>query len=563
MPHRTSDCFQVIDRSTPVSEVSAPPQPNRSTLARLALALISSALICSAPLVAQSPPPPLPAASTAPPAAVTPELVELDPQLFPIPDNLRPNIAFWTNVFTRYTSDHIVLHDEQDTSRVYAVLDFTALSDAQLSEVEKRKRQSRALTAEQAKVRGALLQLADGQSPADPDLASELPSMFAGEPSPRAAYRAAAETIRTQRGLADEFERALVRSGRYLPAIETTFRDRGLPVELSRLPFVESMFQAHARSKVAAGGMWQIMPATGKRVMKVGKDLDERFDPFLAAEAAARFLRENHDILQAWPLAITAYNYGTNGMARAVRNLGTRDLGTIIDQHQSRTFGFASKNFYAEFVAATLVYENREHYFPGVISAPAVRFDEFTPSRYVSLLELTRRAQANTDALRPLNPALHDDVWSGRLLVPAGYRLRVPEGQGEAFQRAYEALPDSLKLARQAGERYRVRPGDTLSKIARHHGTSVRAIQQENNMGGRTTIRIGQVLRIPPGGAASRTAVTARATPSRPTVHVVKSGETLGQIARRYRTTVSTLMSLNGIRDAARIYTGQRLKVKH
>jgi membrane-bound lytic murein transglycosylase D len=307
--------------------------------------------------------------------------------------------------------------------------------------------------------------------------------------------------------------------------MERIFSRRGLPTELTRLPFVESMFQENARSKVAAGGMWQIMPASGRRLLAVGLDLDERYDPFLAAEAAATILKENYELLGTWPLAITAYNYGSNGLVRAVASLGTRDLGVIVSRHRSRVFGFASRNFYAEFVAAATLYDNREHLFPTLRPAPELRFEEFAPDRYVSARELAARAAADLEGLRPLNPALSHEVWSGRLLVPAGYRLRVPEGQGEAFRAAYAALPADLKLGRQAGFEYRVRPGDTLGSIARRHGTSVAALQQANRLGNRTMIRAGQILRVPPGKAPAAVApavaaaaapVAARATEGRP-----------------------------------------------
>jgi len=503
-------------------------------------------------------------ATAAAPAATAPALVELDPGLFPVPGTLRPNVSFWIDIFTRHTSDHVVIHDELAPGRVYAVMDFTALSASNLSEVTQRKRRSLAVQAEEARIRGALMALAGGRVPSEPDLAAKLPALFADDPNPPAAFRAAAGRIRTQTGLGDQFEEALVRSGRYLPHMEKIFLDRSLPVELSRLPFVESMFQENARSKVAAGGMWQIMPATGRRVLEVGMDVDERFDPFLATEAAATFLSENYAALGAWPLAITAYNYGTNGMARAVRTLGTRDLGKIVEAHQGRSFGFASKNFYSEFVAAAVIYANREHYFPGVTPDPALAFEEFAPQHYVPVAELARQAGTTVSELEPLNPALHTQVWSGQLLVPAGYRLRVPEGQAEAFAVAYEALPADLKMARQAGLRYRVRPGDTLSAIARRYGTSIAAIQQANRLGRKTMIRVGQTLYIPPGRSFASSTIAARApSTSSPaqTVHIVKRGETLWDIARRYGTTVSALMSLNRIVDAARIHVGQRLKV--
>jgi membrane-bound lytic murein transglycosylase D len=554
-------------------------------------------------------------------APVPPALKVLDPDLFPLPKEIEPNVSFWTEVFQEHTSKQVVLHDEDYPGRVYAVLDFSSVEDSTLSEVAKRRRREEAIRDKMSRVRSALGKLAHGQKLEDEEEARRFAALFPG--ADRHEFRAAADRLRTQTGLADHFETALERSGRYLPRMERTFSSRGLPTELTRIPFVESMFQEHARSKVAAGGMWQIMPSSGRRLLAIGVDVDERFDPFLAAEAAATILKENHASLGTWPLAITAYNYGVNGLARAVATLGTRDFGVIVSRHRSRVFGFASRNFYAEFLAAATLHENRGHHFPAVSAAPELTFDELRLSHFVSARELAARAGTDLEALRVLNPALSHEVWSGRLLVPAGYRLRVPPGQGEAFGAAYAALPAELKLGRQAGFEYRVRPGDNLGSIARRYGTTVSALQQANRLGSHTLIRAGQVLRVPPGRGTSSGAGAVAARPQGPTaatrpttqatagaqagvaspgtagaaagslspaaaagavpalpdgsssstgspapgpapagqrVHVVRRGDTLYSIARRYGVTVETLMRANGL-SGHRIQPGQRLAI--
>ena len=194
----------------------------------------------------------------------------------------------------------------------------------------------------------------------------------------------------------------------------------------------------------------------------------------------------------------------------------------------------------------------------GVGSEPRQRFDEVFLSHYVPLDELAAGAGTDLDDLEYLNPALSAQVVSGRLFVPSGYRLRVPSGQGDRFRAAYEALPDSRKLGRQVGTYHRVRQGETLSTIARRYGVSVGALQQENRLGRSTLIRIGQRLEIPHVRHV-------RATPAprpQPTVHVVQRGETLSAIARRYGTTVRSLMALNRISNAGLIRPGQRLTVR-
>src|SRR4029078_12446805 len=121
------------------------------------------------------------------------------------------------------------------------------------------------------------------------------------------------------------------------------FRQEGLPIELTRLPFVESSFNLRARSKVGATGLWQFMRSTARLYMRMDASADERNDPLRATRAAAKKLRDNFEMLQSWPLPITAYNRGPSGVKRLTEKLGTTDIVDIIDVRKGH-FGFASAN---------------------------------------------------------------------------------------------------------------------------------------------------------------------------------------------------------------------------
>src|SRR5262249_10547620 len=159
----------------------------------------------------------------------------------------------------------------------------------------------------------------------------------------------------------------LVRSWAYLPEIERVFADAGLPSELTLLPHVESSFENRALSKVGAAGIWQIMPATGRRYLRVSDDMDERLNIRASTMAAAQILRENYDMLGTWPLAITAYNHGANGMKQAVAAVGTTDFGVIVQRYRGPLFGFASQNFYAEFLVAVDLVKHYKQYFGDIL----------------------------------------------------------------------------------------------------------------------------------------------------------------------------------------------------
>ena len=502
--------------------------------------------------------------------ACAPGVAGLDPDLFPVPSQLEPNVEFWTHVYTRHDSHQVLLHDERYLQVVYGVLDFTDLDasakTAGRKSLEKREQIRRARDLYKALLRD----LAAGRvSKSYPDKQAEVEKMFATVPGGREKYSAAATRLRTQTCLKDRFAEGVERSGVYMTAIEEIFRQRGLPVELTRLPFVESLFQWQARSSAAAGGIWQFMPSTARLYrLKMELELDERYDPLRATDAAARHLEDNYRSLQTWPLAITAYNHGAGGMRRAVRTLGTRDLGEIAHRYRSRSFGFASRNFYSEFIAAARIYEDREHHFPGVEPSPALAADEFSPDRYVPLRDLAKHAGTDLDRLKELNPALTSTVWAGHVYLPRNYSLRVPPGQGPTFTAAYAALPDHSKSNHQVGHYYRVRRGDTLSRIATKFGTSTAALQRANKLRSAHRIRVGQRLLIPPGrGDRAATPVVAQFTPpeagqrSSSGVHVVRRGETLSGIAGAYGTSVARLRSANRLINADRLAVGQRLNV--
>src|SRR5438128_176574 len=156
----------------------------------------------------------------------------------------------------------------------------------------------------------------------------------AAEAEPTAA--ADDKRLHSQRGLRERFAEGIRISRRYFPEMERIFREAGLPVELIRLPLIESCFNLRAYSKVGAAGIWQFMPRTGRLFMRVDNLVDERRDPISSPRAAAPFLTRVHDMLDTWPLAITAYNHGPEGVARGVDEVGTTDIARIVRDYHGK-----------------------------------------------------------------------------------------------------------------------------------------------------------------------------------------------------------------------------------
>ncbi len=529
-------------------------------LGAIAAAALTLALALAAVAAGPGRPPPQSPAAESP--AEPPPASRLDPRLFPLPPELEDAVDFWTRVYSVHDDDTALLHDELYLGVVYEAIDFGDLEAAELSDQRRWELRERRVRERMNRYRTLLDHLVAGRAPtADAAELERLEELFAAVPGGRGKYRAAKSRMRTQTCLKNRFAEAVERSGVYLPEMERIFARHGLPLELTRLPFVESLFQWNARSSARAGGIWQFVPSTARLYLEMELEYDERFAPLKATEAAARLLAANHRSLGTWPLAITAYNHGAAGMRRAVRRLGTRELGSIVTEYRSRAFGFASRNFYAEFLAAAAVYADREVHFPGTSPRPPLAYEEFVPGLYVAIRDLAQGAGTDLATLREMNPALSSEVWDGHLFLPEGYPLLVPAGRGDDFRRAAGELPESRRSAHQVGLRYRVRRGDTLGKIAYRFGTSVAALQRANKLSSPHRIGVGQRLLIPQRGGphpTSATPSTATPAPRTATSHVVRRGDTLWSIATRYGTSVAALKSANRLRDD-RIYVGQRL----
>jgi membrane-bound lytic murein transglycosylase D len=275
---------------------------------------------------------------------------------FPRPAFIEPNIQFWVDIFTTYSVRDFALVDRDKVSRLYQVFHLPGDGIPTRDDVDWVNVYLK------SKYVDILQRLASGHQPETSE-ERRVAEMFKGE-SP-SAYSIAAENLRVQEGLRERFREGLVRSRYYRPTMERIFRQAGLPPELVTLAQVESGFQTHAKSSAGACGIWQFTRATGAKYMKISRHHDDRLNPIRSTEAAAKLLRSNYDQLGDWALAITAYNYGTGGIARAA-DLYEGDYSTMIERYQGPRFGFAVKNYYAEFLAAMDVYENEETYFPGI-----------------------------------------------------------------------------------------------------------------------------------------------------------------------------------------------------
>jgi membrane-bound lytic murein transglycosylase D len=409
---------------------------------------------------------------------------------FPHYKVLEPNVAFWKKVYSEYSYNQSIIHDKSNPMLIYTVLDFED-SSSPYARKARRKREKAVCRKYSHILRG----LASGRQPVTSE-ERKVAALFGSNPDVR-RLRQAADGIRCQRGQKDRFLQGVERSGAYIDAMKELFRSYGLPEELCYLPHVESSFRHWARSKCGAAGMWQFMRGTARRFITVNYLVDERLDPMVSTRAAAELLLDNYQKLGTWPLAITAYNHGAAGMERALRQKGSFEK--IVAEYRGRRFKFASRNFYAEFLAAKEVAENYRRNPQGIqYHAPMQAVTVHMPS-YISFADLSAMLNVPPSELHELNPALRRPILSGEKYIPKGYGVRVPLLDSSSFALALLPGEDTaiFKTCQKMGRHYRVRRGDTAHKIARRHGVSLKRLAAANGLDSRYRIYAGQTLRLP------------------------------------------------------------------
>ena len=466
-------------------------------------------------------------------------------EAFPQPAGLKPAVDFWIKVYTEVDTQSGYLHDSENLSVIY----------------ERLRLNRRSIEATRTEIREDLRYLATG---ARDDLSGsqrEILELWPADVSNRTLSEAA-NNIRWQLGQSDRFLGGLRRSGAFRQHIKNVILEKGLPPELGVLPHVESSFNPSAFSSASAAGMWQFTSGTGKRFMRIDYIIDERMDPYTSTAAAMSLLEYNYSVLGTWPLALTAYNHGAGGIARAVRETGTTDIEKIVANYRGRRFGFASRNFYAQFLAVVHVENNAQQYFGDVRFDPAPTFREVEIDAFIDAEVFADSVGVSFDQLRKDNPALRPIVWEGNKRIPQGYLVKVRQDQINASD-LLALIPSDYKFAVQTPDiAYVVERGDTLSLIASRFDTSVNRLVTLNQLASRNRISIGQRILLPQEDADPNQLIAAAAgVPPADGIYTVSRGDTVSRIADRYNLEESALLAENGIRNPQLIYPGQQIRL--
>lgn len=484
------------------------------------------------------------------------ELHEQDDYNFAVPPGLETQVDFWKAIYSKYTTRQVVIHDDEDLSIIYEVIE---LGDNKSGRYRRQK-------VRQAfnKYKRILRKLSKLDNFSNLNYEEDRVARMVKKDFYRASRH-----IRDQLGQADRFEDGIRRAGRYMRHIKSVFKELEVPVELTALPHVESSFQVHAYSSAGAAGVWQFTRTTGRRFMTINYEVDERKDPILAAYAAAKLLKHNYERLESWPLAITAYNHGLRGMMRAKRKHGD-DIVKIIKNYRSRIFGFASRNFFAEFLAALEVSNHPDTYFPNHVKEEPINYSTVQLRDYVNIETLEKHLGMDREEIAFFNPALRRPVVTGKKHIPKHYVLQAPAHRYPNLADLYEKIPDNLKHDGQVRSRwYRVQWGDTLISIANRVGTSVRRLKEMNVIGPRNRIYKGQVLELPDWNRQGKVKITEVKTDwsqydfkvGETFKYRVKRRDTLTRIARRHGVHVGVLAKINDLTNPHALRVGQVVQV--
>ncbi len=492
---------------------------------------------------------------------------------FPCPPEIRRRVDFWIQVFKGWDKGKAILHDPNAPERVYMVIDTGRGCSSMVS---RRIKSNRKIITDS--LNALATNLSKGRKVTNKrqrHLLTLFPSQNAKE------IRNAAKKIRCQSGVKDSFVKGLKRFNQYSSMVDQVLLENDLPPEIRYLPFVESSYNPAAYSKAGAAGLWQIMPATARSLgLELNATVDERLDPEAATRAAAKYFRnatitltkasieKKPDISPAEinPFVITSYNYGINGMRRAINRVSP-DYMEVLNRYKSPSFQVAVKNFYSSFLAAKHVATNAEKYFGTVVSTEPIRYQTLVLQHATSIDRIYKVFDLSDKALKPLNQPLTRFIWNGWRLIPAGYRLRLPLRK-DKWQQEIARL-ESLKpeKAVPGGGSYVVRRGDTACGVARALRVNCSELINANGLGRSALIRIGQKLVIPrqvvTGGTvtAVSTQTAAGAQDAVEKIWVVKRGDTACGIANRTGVSCRELIRANQLGRSAKIYIGQKLVV--
>ncbi|HEX3036149.1 MAG TPA: LysM peptidoglycan-binding domain-containing protein [Thermodesulfobacteriota bacterium] len=350
----------------------------------------------------------------------------------------------------------------------------------------------------------------------------------------------------------ESFSIWLSRSGKYIPMMKVILEQWRMPTDLVYMAMIESGFNVKARSHMGAVGPWQFIQATGKRYgLRIDSWVDERMDPEKSTIAAANYLSDLYDMFQSWELAAAGYNCGEERVQAAIDRYDVSDFWEISEY----TLPKETKDYVPKFMAALIIAKDPEKYgFNGIEYQDSEPVERVQVPSQRSLGDIARVIGVSSSRLTEMNPGL----ITGSTPPGDPYEINIPLGYRKVVVAKYDEIAAlkvmTARVRTTTHSSYRVRRGDTLGRIASRYGVSVSSLRRANGIRG-SLIKTGQLLTIPGGTGRSYSRVYSSSIKYR-----VRPGDTLGGIAVRYGSTVSSIKAANGI-SGSFIRVGQLLTI--
>ena len=354
----------------------------------------------------------------------------------------------------------------------------------------------------------------------------------------------------------------LERSSRYLPIMKAVLKENSMPSDLIYVALIESGFSPKALSRANAVGYWQFIHGTGKRYgLRIDGFVDERRDPILSTQAAAQYFKDLYSLFGSWQLALAAYNSGEYRVNRAVLRHYTRDFWLLSSK---KALPRETRNYIPKLIATIRIAQDPEKYgFHDLDFQPVMSYDLVPLRRSVSLFKLAKNLGISTEEMKRLNPMYKGEYVP---IYESDTFIRVPSGSlSQAMASLDKSFMSEPKYKYHYHYWYRVRRGDSLYRIARKHKTTVHRIRRANNMRSNSSfLRVGQRIKIPARKlVASKSAGKRKpAQLAKKGFHTVKKGQSLSVVAKLYGLSLSQLKKLNDIQGSPLIHPGQKLRIK-
>lgn len=353
----------------------------------------------------------------------------------------------------------------------------------------------------------------------------------------------------TDKNCRDFFINSYKRSGRYRQYILAELKKAGLPEELSWLPLIESGFKVNALSSARALGLWQFIASTGHKFgLKRDLYIDERLDPYKSTHGAIDYLKELHEIFGDWMTVLAAYNCGEGRVLRTIRKQNVSYLDDFWDLYQRLPRETA--RYVPKFMATLHIINNLEKYgMKDIIPDPPMKFETLMISKQAYLKDIAKIIQVPKQQLIGLNPELRY-----KLLPPEEYPLKIPADKKELLLANIKNIPEYVQT-RPGIVYHRVRPGETLSTIARRYNVSVNQVARYNNIYKKNYIVAGKILKISQSEKSFSKSGKAKISTYR-----VRRGDSLWTLAKRYNTTTKKIQEFNSLKTV-NLHIGQVLRI--